>query len=54
MNKQSIINWSKLSTLLANNSDSIRENRIPEKYKAKVEFILRFEEFMLKELKNIK
>ena len=53
MDKESIINWSKVSELLANNKDSIRLNRIPNKYKKQVELIKRWEIYILNELKNI-
>ena len=48
--KKSIINYTKVSNLLANNNGSIRENKYPKKYKNKIEFIKRCEAFLLKEL----
>ena len=40
--------------LLAGNDGSIRENKYPEKYRKKIEFIKRWEEFLMKELEFIK
>lgn len=51
--KQSIINWTKVSNLLAGNDGSIRENKYPDKYKNKIEFIKRWEKILLDELKYI-
>ena len=48
-----IINWSKVSELLAKNRDSIRSDRYPKKYHNKVEFLKRWEQIILKELENI-
>ena len=36
MDVKKLINWRELSRLLAGNSDSIRANKIPNKYKDKV------------------
>lgn len=52
--KNSIINWTKVSNLLADNDGSVRENKFPEKYRKKVEFIKRWEEYLMKELEYIK
>lgn len=54
LKKNSIINWTKVSNLLAGNDGSIRENKYPEKYKKKIEFIKRWEEYLMKELEFIK
>lgn len=51
--KQSVINWTKVSNLLAGNDGSIRENKYPDKYKKKIEFIKRWEKILLDELKHI-
>jgi hypothetical protein len=51
--KNSIINYTKVSKLLANNRGSIRENKYPKKYNKKIEFIKRWEAFLLKELEFI-
>lgn len=50
---KTIINWSKVSELLANNRDSIREDRHPKKYKKKVEFLKRWEQIIIKELEHV-
>ena len=49
----SVINWTKVSNLLAGNDGSVRENQYPDKYKKKVEFIKRWEQTLLNELKFI-
>lgn len=49
-----LINYTKLSELLAGNKDSIREGRYPNKYHNQIEFIKRWEAYMLEELKHIK
>lgn len=46
----SIINWSKVSELIANNRDSIREDRYAKKYKEQIELLKRWEQFLIKEL----
>lgn len=52
--KKSIINWTKVSNLLAGNDGSVRENKYPERYRKKIEFIKRWEEYLIKELEFIK
>ena len=52
--KKSIINWTKVSNLLAGNDGSIREYKYPDKYKKKIEFIKRWEKYLLNELEFIK
>lgn len=44
--EQSIINWTKVSELLAGNKTSIRENKFPTKYKKKIEFIKMWEKHL--------
>lgn len=51
---KSIINWSAVSDLLANNRDSIRAERFPDKYINRVALIKRFEQYLLQELKETK
>ena len=51
---KSIINWSKVSELLANNRDSIREDRYPKKYHKQVEFFKRWEQILIEEVKHHK
>jgi len=38
--EEKIINWSELSLELAKNSDSIRQNRYPKKYEARIQELL--------------
>ena len=38
--EETLINWSALSQYLAKNSDSIRQNRIPNKYKEQIKQLL--------------
>lgn len=38
--EESLINWSALSQYLAKNSDSIRQNRVPNKYKKQIDKLL--------------
>lgn len=40
-----IINWSALSEKLAGNRDSIRRNRVPEKYKPTINQLVQFVEW---------
>lgn len=40
-----VINWSALSEKLAGNRDSIRRNRIPEKYKPTINKLIQFVEW---------
>ena len=42
-----IINWSALSEQIAHNKDSIRANRIPDKYKEEVNILLSYIESWL-------
>lgn len=52
--KKSVINWTKVSNLLAGNDGSVRENQYPDKYIKRVEFIKRWEEYLMKELDFMK
>lgn len=47
---KSIINWSKVSELLAKNRDSIREDRYPKKYTKTIETLKRWEQNLIKEI----
>lgn len=49
-----LISYSKLSEVLAGNKDSIREGRIPKKYIKQIEFLKRWEAFVIEELKRMK
>ena len=49
-----IINWVKVSKLLAGNKDSIREDRFPEKYRKQIEFLKRWEQILIEEVKHQK
>lgn len=40
--EESIVNWSAVSQLLAKNSDSIRQNRIPKMYEEKINLLLHY------------
>jgi len=51
---KTIINWSAVSELLANNRDSIRETRYPKKYNKQIEILKRWERFILNEIEHIK
>ena len=42
-----LINWSALSLKLADNRDSIRENRYPKKYEAKINQLIQFIEWWI-------
>lgn len=44
---KALINWSALSEQLAHNKDSIRSNRIPDKYKEEVEILISYVESWL-------
>jgi len=48
-----IINWSKVSELLAGNRDSIRANRYPKKFHKQIEFLKRWEQYLIEEVKNM-
>ena len=39
---ESLINWSALSQLLANNTDSVRQNRVPNKYKEEIQTLMHY------------
>ena len=51
---EQIINWSKVSELLAGNRDSIRVDRYPKKYHNQIEFLKRWEQYLIKEVKLVK
>ena len=38
--EESLINWSVLSQTLAKNTDSIRQNRVPNKYRQEIDTLL--------------
>ena len=40
MKPEDIISWKQISRMLAGNDSSIRKNRVPDKYKAKVQELL--------------
>jgi len=51
--EESLINWSALSQLLAKNGDSIRQNRIPKKYKEEINTLIYYIECWNKDKKLI-
>lgn len=40
MNKKDLINWKNVSKLLANSDNSIRKNKIPKKYKVRIDYLI--------------
>ncbi len=51
--EESLINWSALSQLLAKNTDSVRQNRIPKKYKEEINILIYYIECWRKDKKLI-
>ena len=40
MKKEDLINWKNVSKLLANSDNSIRKNKIPKKYKVRIDYLI--------------